>query len=159
MTWSSVVTGYYRPYREGQPDLRRSHVILTAFDWIRKKKYSYLCLVIEQSIRSATKSFHMDPALSDETQVMDDDTSAHTAPKKIRQSSASAANSAKKTRDPTRKRGPPRPHRKLDQEVLDGRITKLRSRILRCKSQLEDAERHIEGYEKEAKYRTQEKKD
>jgi len=65
----------------------------------------------------------------------------------------------KKSKDPTRKRGPPRPHRKLAQEILDGRIQKLRKRIDRSKGQLEDAVRHIEGYEKEAKYREQEKKE
>lgn len=55
--------------------------------------------------------------------------------------------------DPPRKRGPPRPHRKLAQDVLEGRIAKLRKRIDRAKGQLEDAERHIDGYAKEAKYR------
>jgi hypothetical protein len=60
--------------------------------------------------------------------------------------------------EPPRKRGPPRPHRKLPQDVLDGRIGKLRKRIERARGQLEDAERHIEGYDKEAKYREQEKK-
>lgn len=64
-----------------------------------------------------------------------------------------------KTDEPPRKRGPPRPHRKLPQDVLDGRIGKLRKRIERARGQLEDAERHIDGYEKEAKYREQEKKD
>lgn len=60
---------------------------------------------------------------------------------------------------PPRKRGPPRPHRKLAQDVLEGRIGKLKKRIERARGQLEDAERHIEGYDKEAKYREQEKKD
>lgn len=64
-----------------------------------------------------------------------------------------------KSDEPPRKRGPPRPHRKLPQEVLDGRIGKLRKRIERARGQLEDAERHIEGYDKEAKYREQEKKE
>lgn len=59
--------------------------------------------------------------------------------------------------DPPRKRGPPRPHRKLPQDVLEGRIGKLRKRIERARGQLEDAERHIEGYDKEAKYREQDK--
>jgi hypothetical protein len=38
--------------------------------------------------------------------------------------------------------------------VLEGRITKLQKRIDRARGQLEDAVRHIEGYSKEAKYRT-----
>ena len=63
-----------------------------------------------------------------------------------------------KSDEPPRKRGPPRPHRKLPQDVLEGRIGKLRKRIERAKGQLEDAERHIEGYDKEAKYRETEKK-
>lgn len=57
-----------------------------------------------------------------------------------------------------RKRGPPRPHRKLTQPVLEGRIGKLQKRIERARGQLEDAERHIEGYSKEAKYRADESK-
>ena len=68
---------------------------------------------------------------------------------------------AKRTKTTTgapRKRGPPRPHRKLTQEVLDGRIGKLRKRIDKAKGQLEDAERHIEAYVKEAGYREDEKK-
>lgn len=55
--------------------------------------------------------------------------------------------------DGHRKRGPPRPHRKLSDEILHGRIEKLQKRINRAKGQLEDAERHIEGYVKEEKYR------
>jgi hypothetical protein len=58
-----------------------------------------------------------------------------------------------KSSDPPRKRGPPRPHKKLPQDVLEGRICKLRKRIERARGQLEDAERHIEGYDKEAKFR------
>lgn len=57
-----------------------------------------------------------------------------------------------------KKRGPPRPHRKLDKEVLAGRIEKLQRRIERAKGQLEDAERHIDAYTKEAKYREAEAK-
>ena len=52
-----------------------------------------------------------------------------------------------------RKRGPPRPHRKLTQEVLESRIGKLNKRIEKAKGHLEDAERHIDGYSKERKYR------
>ena len=52
-----------------------------------------------------------------------------------------------------RKRGPPRPHRKLSQEVLESRINKLNKRIEKAKGHLEDAERHIDGYSKERKYR------
>jgi hypothetical protein len=55
-----------------------------------------------------------------------------------------------------RKRGPPRPHRKLSNEILSGRIEKLKKRIDRAKGQLEDAERHIDGYNKEASYREKE---
>lgn len=64
-----------------------------------------------------------------------------------------------KSDEPPRKRGPPRPHRKLPQDILEGRIGKLRKRIEKARGQLEDAERHIEGYDKEAKYREQEKKE
>lgn len=54
-----------------------------------------------------------------------------------------------------KKRGPPRPHRKLDTDVLNGRIEKLNKRITRAKQQLEDAQRHIEGYNKEFLFRQQ----
>ena len=37
--------------------------------------------------------------------------------------------------------------------MLEGRIGKLRKRIERARGQLEDAERHIDSYEKESKYR------
>lgn len=52
-----------------------------------------------------------------------------------------------------KKRGPPRPHKRLAQEILDVRLAKLRNRIDKAKGQLEDAERHIDSYEKESKYR------
>lgn len=52
-----------------------------------------------------------------------------------------------------RKRGPPRPHKRLAQEILDVRLGKLRNRIDKARGQLEDAERHIDSYEKESKYR------
>ena len=59
-----------------------------------------------------------------------------------------------KTSKPARRpRGPPRPHRKLAQDILDGRISKLQKRIDRSNAQLEDAQRHIDGYLKESKYR------
>ena len=50
-------------------------------------------------------------------------------------------------------RGPPRPHRKLPPSILGGRIEKLDKRIKKARHQLEDAERHIEAYLKETKYR------
>jgi hypothetical protein len=50
-------------------------------------------------------------------------------------------------------RGPPRPHRKLPPDDLAGRIAKLDKRIKKARRQLEEAERHIDGYLKEAKYR------
>ena len=59
----------------------------------------------------------------------------------------------KGSRPPSMPRGPPRPHRKLPVETLEGRITKLDKRIKKAKMQLEDAERHIEVYLKESKYR------
>ncbi len=58
----------------------------------------------------------------------------------------------------SKKRGPPRPHKKLAQEVLHSRITKLQKRIDRARGQLEDAERHIDSYNKEAKYRLEDEK-
>ena len=129
------------------------------------KKDCFICLVLRffsfkgtiqaRSMSSADeKTLREDPAAEGE-----DSGAAASAPaKKMRVTSKTAEGAGKKPRDPSRKRGPPRPHRKLSQEILDGRISKLRSRIERCKGQLDDAERHIEGYEKEAKYREQEKK-
>ena len=56
----------------------------------------------------------------------------------------------------SRKRGPPRPHRKLAAEVLQGRIEKLTKRIDKARGLLEEAERHIVGYHREVKYRAEE---
>jgi hypothetical protein len=80
-------------------------------------------------------------------------------PKKARVARTGPKASSTSGGDAPRKRGPPRPHRKLPQEVLEGRICKLRKRIERARGQLEDAERHIDAYDKEAKYREQEKKE
>lgn len=57
------------------------------------------------------------------------------------------------TRPPGVPRGPPRPHRKLAPSILGGRIEKLETRIKRARYQQQEAERHIEAYLKEAKYR------
>jgi hypothetical protein len=54
-----------------------------------------------------------------------------------------------------RKRGPPRPHRKLEEEVLASRMERLEARIGKARDQLEDAERHLEIYALERKYRKQ----
>jgi len=79
-------------------------------------------------------------------------------PGKGKKTKAPRVKSASGSKEPPRKRGPPRPHRKLDQELLEGRIAKLEKRIARAKDQLEDASRHVEGYKKEAVYREQDKK-
>ena len=57
--------------------------------------------------------------------------------------------------EPKKKRGPPRPHRKLDQDVLNSRVEKLQKRIDKSKDILEEAERHIDAYNKETKYRVE----
>ena len=94
----------------------------------------------------------MPPATDVEDLPTADAPASEIAPKK------KVARASGKSKDPPRKRGPPRPHKKLDQEILDGRITKLQKRINRARDQLEDAQRHIDGYQKEASYREQEKK-
>jgi len=53
----------------------------------------------------------------------------------------------------SKKRGPPRPHKKLDQVVLESRVTKLQRRIDRATGQLQDAQRHIDGYHREITFR------
>lgn len=58
-----------------------------------------------------------------------------------------------------KKRGPPRPHRRLAQEVLVARIGKLQKRINKARGLLEEAERHIEAYSHEEKYRAAEAKE
>jgi hypothetical protein len=50
-------------------------------------------------------------------------------------------------------RGPARPHRRIEQEVLDSRIEKLQKRIKRARLQLEVSERHVSGYLFERQYR------
>lgn len=67
-----------------------------------------------------------------------------------------AGTQPKSDRQPRKKRGPARPHRRLDIEVINTRITKLEKRRLRAKEQLEDATRHVEGYQAERDFREQE---
>ena len=66
---------------------------------------------------------------------------------------------AAKRESSKRKRGPPRPHRKLQDDVLALRIAKLQKRIDRAQGQLEDATRHIDGYNKENEFRRSEKEE
>ena len=54
------------------------------------------------------------------------------------------------------KRTPARPHRRLDIETIDSRITKLQKRLDHAKTQIADAERHVDGYVKEKHYRDEE---
>jgi hypothetical protein len=76
------------------------------------------------------------------------------APKKKKRTASGEGGKVKTSK----KRGPARPHRKLAQEVLNVRIKKLQKRIERSRGQLEDAERHIESYNKEATYRLEDQK-
>ena len=55
-----------------------------------------------------------------------------------------------------RKRGPPRPHRQVPNDVLQQRLGKLYKRIEKAKTQLADATRHYEGYKNEKMYRESE---
>ena len=57
---------------------------------------------------------------------------------------------------PRIKRGPARPHRRLEMEVIDSRITKLQKRLDRARSQIDDAARHVEGYLRERDFRAKE---
>ena len=59
----------------------------------------------------------------------------------------------KKDASEKKKRGPARPHRRLTDEVLDSRIEKLRKRFDKAKSQLEEAGRHLGGYDREKQMR------
>lgn len=54
------------------------------------------------------------------------------------------------------KRGPPRPYRRLEVEVLDTRISKLTARLDRAKKQHEEARTLLIRYTHERFYRTQE---
>ena len=72
------------------------------------------------------------------------------APSAKAPSKASSSSKAKKT---GAKRGPARPFRKLAQEVLDGRIGKLESRIRRASTQLEEAQGYLVKYAVEREYR------
>ena len=53
-------------------------------------------------------------------------------------------------------RGPARPHRRLDLEVINLRVAMLQNRLERARSQAEDATRHVEGYLRELEFRKQE---
>ena len=52
-----------------------------------------------------------------------------------------------------KKRGPPRPHQQVPDEVLSMRISKLLKRMEKAKTQIADATRHFDGYQNEEKYR------
>ena len=52
-----------------------------------------------------------------------------------------------------KKRGPARPHRRLTDEVLSVRIEKLKKRFDKAKGQLDEAGRHLGGYERERQLR------
>lgn len=90
---------------------------------------------------------------------MTSDEPASTAEAKPKTGAPRKALGTKPKKGPSRHRAPPRPHRKLEQEVLDSRISKLRKRIERTSGQLADAKRHIEGYDKEMEYRAADKED
>ena len=55
-----------------------------------------------------------------------------------------------------KKRGPPRPHRQVPDDVLATRLGKLQKRIDKAKTQLADATRHFDGYHNEKMYRESE---
>lgn len=52
-----------------------------------------------------------------------------------------------------KKRGPARPYRKLEQEKLLSRITKLQRRLERAKQQAEETGNFLQRYTKEQEYR------
>jgi len=54
------------------------------------------------------------------------------------------------------KRSQARPHRRLETETIIARLEKLKKRIARTSTQLEDATRHAEGYEREMTFRKDE---
>ena len=56
-----------------------------------------------------------------------------------------------------KKRGPARPHRRLTEDVLASRIEKLQKRHEKAKGQLEEAARHLDGYQREKQMRESEK--
>jgi hypothetical protein len=91
-----------------------------------------------------------------ETESTADTTEKPTKKGKAPRPSKAAGAPSKSDRQPRKKRGPARPHRRLDIEVINTRITKLEKRRLRAKEQLEDATRHVEGYQAERDFREQE---
>ena len=80
---------------------------------------------------------------------------AERTPKAPKPASAKPKSSGEQ-RLPRKKRGPARPHRRLDIVTIDSRIDKLEKRRVRAKEQLEDATRHVEGYLAERNFRAQE---
>ena len=67
-----------------------------------------------------------------------------------------ATSRSKSDTQPRKKRGPARPHRRLEMETITSRIEKLEKRRLRSKEQFEDATRHVEGYQAERNFREME---
>ena len=81
---------------------------------------------------------------------------AERAPKPAKAATDKPKSEPGEPRQPRKKRGPARPHRRLDIETIVSRITKLEKRRQRAKEQLEDATRHVEGYQAERDFREQE---
>lgn len=81
---------------------------------------------------------------------------AERQPKPAKDATAKPKSEGSEQRQPRKKRGPARPHRRLDIETINSRISKLEKRRQRAKEQLEDATRHVEGYQAERDFREQE---
>ena len=77
-------------------------------------------------------------------------------PKKPKAPKEKGSDSGEKKVTIRSKRGPARPHRRLELDVINTRITKLEKRLVRAKSQVEDAGRHVEGYIRERDFRAKE---
>jgi len=98
--------------------------------------------------REIDECLEVDASTDVEVEVLDEGVPA----KKARKPKSAGGS---KPKEPKKKRGPPRPHRKLEGDVLELRMNKLKKRIDKAKVQLEDATRHIEVYQRESFYHSQ----
>ena len=94
---------------------------------------------------------------NDEADEDEDDKEDATVAKKHKGGKKSFRNSfskkSKKSTGEPKKRGPPRPYRKLAQSVMDSRMKKLQRRIERTSAQAEEGRTFLEKYTREQAFR------
>lgn len=120
-----------------------------------------ICSILERKMSETLTTSNNSTTTHDPSAPETIDTASEKPAKKAKTERAprppkSAGDRSKTDAQPRKKRGPARPHRRLDIETIKSRIEKLEKRRQRSKEQFEDATRHVEGYQAERNFREQE---